>query len=157
MKRTPELQPLSRDHHDALRLVLHVQKGFSRRVDPGLIAEYVTCQFEQILLPHFKQEERHILELMTPDESTHATVQQVLDEHYQLERLAALIRVKSDPLADHLGQFVSLLKAHVKLEEGAFFPYVEQLFEGERLQRLGGVLAREARPSCPTWEPQFWL
>ena len=88
MKRSPALQPLSREHHSALSLanacVLAAQSGDAAMV--RLACQRAFSSFANELDAHFKIEEQSLLPLLTSPE-TQALVQRTLAEHQLLRRL----------------------------------------------------------------------
>lgn len=125
MKRIPALQPLSREHHSALTLAKACERAAQSR-DEGLVAK--TCQrailaFSTELEAHFQVEEQFLLPLLHSAE-TQVLVQRTLTEHQQLRALLDDLR-RNDGNA--LGSFGKSLSAHVRFEEKALFPAIENL------------------------------
>ncbi|WP_293267731.1 hemerythrin domain-containing protein [Neptunomonas sp.] len=122
MKRSLVLQPLSREHHQAL--------VFSKRLRalaglPMLNQQQQWQEFRvalgEALLPHFEEEERYFLKELgvTADNDL---IKHMLNDH---QAMRAYIR------SDETGQllhFAELLKAHVRFEERELFPWLEQEF-----------------------------
>ena len=140
MKRCPELQKLSREHHDALRIALNLRRaaaGDEATVEAACI-EARRC-FEAELLPHFQEEERCLLPYLQ-SAGGEAVVARTLIEHRTMIRL---IRELEIPDAEVLLRFADLLTAHVRFEE-------RELFESAQLLLGGDVMARIARCSGET-------
>ena len=125
MKRHESLQELSREHYQALKLVLVVR----RAVDSGDLlrigeaAAACVAAFAAELEPHFQVEERDLLpQLEAAGEA--ALLQRTRDDHGELRRLAAAL-----PFADaaSLQRFADCLNAHVRFEEREMFPAVERI------------------------------
>ena len=134
MKRCPELQDLSREHHTALRLALHLR----RAADSGDEAQIEAacsraCElFQNELLPHFREEEQWLLPRLEAVGAS-ALVARTLIEHRALQRL---IRELELPDADMLRRFADLLTAHVRFEERELFDAAEELLGRDVLARV---------------------
>jgi hypothetical protein len=121
MKRSPALQPLSREHHAALKLA----KACERAVASGEAAQMdETCQrvgeaFAAELEPHFLFEERELL----PAAPT-VLAERTLADHARLRELAGSLRQHCD--AGILRGFGECLVSHVRFEERELFPAIEK-------------------------------
>lgn len=125
MKRSPILQPLSREHHTALTLAKASERA-AQSGDEALVSQ--TCQrvihaFSDALEPHFQFEEVSLLPLLHSTE-TQPLVERTLADHQQLRGLLDALR-QSDAKA--LGSFGKCLSAHVRFEERELFPVIESL------------------------------
>ncbi len=124
MKRSPVLQPLSREHHTALSLANACQHA-TQSGDLTLINQ--TCQralqlYGNELDAHFNIEEGTLLPLLQTAE-TQPLVQRTLLEHRQLRDLLDGLRQRN---AESLQRFGQLLKEHVRFEERELFPALEE-------------------------------
>lgn len=134
MKRCPELQDLSREHHTALRLALH----WRRDADSGDEATIeAACNravelFHAELLPHFREEELCLLPRMEAAGAC-ALVARTLIEHRAMQRL---VRELELPDPDVLRRFAELLTEHVRFEERELFPAAESLLGRDVLARI---------------------
>ncbi len=123
MKRSVALQPLSREHHAALKLA----KACEHASDAALLRECCTrvvTEFVNELEPHFLVEERTLLPLLEADEHQ-VLAERTLNEHCQLRDHFKLLQQRCDAATlDHFGK---LLAAHVRFEERELFPVLEKL------------------------------
>lgn len=119
MKRHPQLQDLSREHHGALKLARAArQAAESGEMDAmTAFAQRAVRLFASELDPHFRVEEQGILVALARA-GENELVQRTLSEHAELRRLAMLL---SDPDAVTLLRFADLLAAHVRFEERELF------------------------------------
>lgn len=124
MKRTPALQPLSREHHTALSLAKSCERAVQSR-DIELVGS--TCRrvikaFSDDLEPHFQIEEQTFLPLLNGAEFEQLKLRTLAD-HQQLRAL-------QDGLQQHdieaLDCFGKLLSAHVRFEERELFQVLER-------------------------------
>jgi len=125
MKRTPALQPLSREHHTALTLAKACERA-AQSCDEERIAK--TCQrvlqaFSDELEPHFQIEEQSLLPLLRSAGNT-PLAQRTLEDHQQLRALLDGLRQNN---IEALGSFGKLLSVHVRFEERELFPALESL------------------------------
>lgn len=127
MKRSPALQPLSREHHAALVLAKACERA-AQSGDAALVSH--ACQravlaFANELDPHFRIEEQSLLpQLNSP--ATQPLVQRTLMEHEQLRGM--LIGLQQNDV-DALNSFGKYLAAHVRFEERELFPTLESLLQ----------------------------
>lgn len=126
MKRHPQLQDLSREHHTALQLALHAKRaalsGDPARVDACAAA--CTAAFAAELDPHFLVEERSLLPMLAQSGQT-ALVRRTEHEHAELRASIGQLR---EPAAASLLRFAELLTAHVRFEERELFEALEASF-----------------------------
>lgn len=134
MKRCPELQDLSREHHTALRLSLHLKRavagGDEAAIDAG--CAHTREIFDSELMPHFREEEQCLLPALEAAGGS-AVVARTLIEHRALQRL---VREMEIPDPEVLQRFAELLAEHVRFEEHDLFPAAEELLGRETLSRL---------------------
>ncbi len=125
MKRSPALQPLSREHHRALKLA----KQCARAAASGDAAQVAqTCHialqdFAGELEPHFLAEESELLPRL-PD-AEQCLVARTLQDHGRLRDLRNGLQ-RQEAVA--LAEFASCLAAHVRFEERELFPAVEATY-----------------------------
>lgn len=123
MKRSPFLQPLSREHHAALVLARACERA-GHSGNAGEVA--ATCaralrEYAAQIEAHFDLEERRLLPLLQGDEDQ-ALVRRTLAEHRVLRALLDGLR-QNDAAA--LARFGDTLAAHVRFEERELFPAIE--------------------------------
>jgi hemerythrin-like domain-containing protein len=157
-KRTPELRPLSSEHHQALLVAFQLKKGLAGHGEsagapkdlPGLLV--LAKRFEdQVLRMHARAEEELLGKLITgPDMS------RLCAEHGEMARLLEAARAaKPNDLRGHLSSFAELLERHIRWEERELFPYAERNVDEQTLATIGGelerriVLARSERSERP--------
>jgi len=136
MKRSPELAPLSRDHHVALEHALRL-----RRATESEVAAVVAGFLAFLLGPgrsHFAREEA----LLAPEvpEARADLAQRMLDEHVEILRRAEdLGQAPRVADAHALGE---LLTRHVRFEEREVFPLLEAHLPADRIRAIGRGLSR---------------
>ena len=149
IKRTAELAPLSRDHHEGLLLGWKLQQGIKHKVAAARMAAYVKWFWPVHLEPHFQKEETFLPPLL-PDGNP--LIQQMLAEHIEIEKMVASITENAT-----YAEFIALgdmVKNHIRFEERILFNEVEKSATPEQLQQLATQLT-DAEVEAK-WEDNFW-
>lgn len=125
MKRIPELQPLSREHHTALTLAKACERAVQScdEEQVGKTCQRVLQAFSEELEPHFQVEEQSLLPLLRSAGNT-PLEQRTLEDHRQLRALLNDLRRNDSKALDSFGK---LLILHVRFEERELFPALEHL------------------------------
>ena len=130
MKRSPELAPLSRDHHVALEHALRLQ-----RVSAEDVTRVVAAFLAFLLGPgrsHFAREEQ----LLAPEVPTDRAELglRMLSDHEEILRRAE--GVGHEPDVGQAHELGDLLSRHVRFEERELFPLLEARLSPERLRGI---------------------
>jgi hemerythrin-like domain-containing protein len=148
IKRSAELTPLSRDHHEGLLLVWKIRQGFRNGTELLRIADYVRWFWKTHLDVHFREEEQ----LFTPIlPQGNEWLQQMLNEHSQLREMAN----KKEWNETSLESFAQLLNDHIRFEERTLFPFIEQQASPEQLRAI--YESHSAEKNNAVWKDEFWL
>ena len=141
MKRDEALASLSRDHHQTLVVAQRL-----RRADAGSAAAeraHFLAHWTSHASSHFRIEEEVLLPAFAAyGDAYDPLVLRTLGDHVAIrQRADALAHNPSPPLADlhDLGQH---LADHVRLEERALFPLIEQTMPPDALTALAHRLTR---------------
>ena len=142
MKRHPNLQDLSRDHHHALLLARRAEKTAETGSDDEVASmwESIAHSFDSDLGPHFEVEEQQLLPLLEAA-GEHELVGRTRSDH---ERLRAL-RAQAGDERGRLERFGELLREHVRFEESELFPTAEKVLDPSEL-----VAVAKASAATPT-------
>jgi hypothetical protein len=136
MKRSPELAPLSREHHHALDIARRMRRATPEDLEDVLARFRRFWQLEA--LHHFELEERELVPELCGDPAWAAGLQRMRDEHVELRSRGESV---SDLESAHgLGE---LLNAHVRFEERELFGIIEDALSPDELARLGAALAED--------------
>src|SRR5678815_388733 len=84
IKRHNALQPLSREHHNALLFCWKIREGIKRHVEPERIKQYVNWFWKTHLANHFQTEERYIFPILP---AINDNVKQAISEQRTLQQL----------------------------------------------------------------------
>src|SRR5687768_3190747 len=122
MKRSPELTPLSHDHHQALFVALQLK----RAENPGKATEAFLEFWEEHGRAHFRTEEEIVLPAwFEGDADADARLAERLSaEHLAIRRAARELRSR-DASVEQLQELGELLERHVRFEERELFPLIE--------------------------------
>ena len=137
MKRSPELTPLSHDHHQALFVAL----GLKRAEDPSAGAAYLDFM-ETAGEEHFRIEETLLLPWWIAHDPT-ADVEwanRVITEHLELRAAGCALRADK-PTVEALRELGEKLESHVRFEERELFPRIERGLDADSLQELARQMA----------------
>ena len=139
MKRSDELAPLSRDHHQGLFAALMLRRASAEDRDQ---ARATFLAFWEEGRRHFAIEEELLLPALArhvaPD---HEAIVRVLTEHVDLRRRAQDVVAGEDGL-DALHELGTRLHGHIRHEEDVLFGLVEDALAPEELAALGEAIAR---------------
>jgi hemerythrin-like domain-containing protein len=138
VKRSPELAPLSRDHHVALERALRLRRATEADLDDAVarFLAFFTADGER----HFEQEEDLLLPLVPPGSA--ALGERMCSEHAEIRsRARSLADAPEVTAANELG---ALLNAHVRFEERELFPLLEEAVPAETLADVGRRLGDPA-------------
>ena len=137
MKRSPELAPLSRDHHVALEVALRLRRATT--VTLAQAVEHFLDFWDRQGQHHFVVEERVVFAALPADDAEWAAAtRRVRDEHAEIRNLASALQ--GEPLLDDAHGLGALLSAHVRYEERELFPLLEGRLSREALAALGSAV-----------------
>ena len=151
IKRSRQLAPLSRDHHEGLLFVWKIRQGLKNGTDIKLIAQYVQWFWEKHLQEHFREEEQ-ILAPHLP--VNNELLQRMMDEHQNIE---AMIHINENiPDEALLNQLADSVNDHIRFEERELFPYAEKFIPKDQLDKIFVLLSKE-QIQCEKWGKEFWI
>jgi hemerythrin-like domain-containing protein len=141
VKRSDELAPLSREHHQGLFLALQLRRATEQTGDAARAAFLEFWRAEGA--HHFHVEEEVLLPAFArygpPD---HEAVVRVLVEHVDLRRRAQELAEHEAAPPRTLHEFGDRLKAHIRHEEDVLFPLIERTLPATALAGLGVAIER---------------
>ena len=148
MKRSPALQPLSRDHHQALFAALRLRRATPADAK-GAVEHFLEFWAEHGRL-HFQIEE----ELLLPGfvrgggDPHDPLIAKVLTDHVEIR--ADAHRLSADSPLDVLHELGERLAEHVRLEEDEVFPLIKRTLDAGVLATLGAKMERAESAPTPT-------
>ncbi len=155
IQRSPQLAPLSREHHDGLLFGWKIKQGLSYQTAAERIIKYAAWYWQQHLKPHFFQEEQLLLPLFRPDEPLLVRMKK---EHEQIRELILSLDTEADE--GSLVALAGLLTRHIRFEERELFPFAEKNLTTGQLDALYHKM--KDYPVCSDdgkeeWPDEFWL
>ncbi len=158
IRRSPQLAPLSREHHEGLLAVWKIRQGILKGVPAARISLFVQWFWQAHLQRHFEKEERALIPVLS---RPHPLVQRMCAEHEEIKKLVAENRGRGDgetgsaQVLKKLERLAQLLHDHIRFEERQLFGEVEKAASEEQLQLLFEQLKDEKKTAV--WEDEFWL
>jgi hemerythrin-like domain-containing protein len=151
IKRSKELVPLSKEHHDGLLLGWKIKQGIRNGTDVTLISKYIQWFWENELEQHFRKEEEVLVPHLPAD---HELVQQMLREHEEIEALININAMIVDE--DIFVQIADGLHDHIRFEERTLFPFAEGFIPAGEMQSIYEELLKTKEKG--KWEDEeFWM
>jgi hemerythrin-like domain-containing protein len=154
LKRSEELQPLSRQHHNGLLFCLLLQKGLKKAADPDVMKEFIQNFWYKDLQHHFELEERFLDPLKNKYPGLKEQLNRMVQEHYDLKNI--INEIALSPSYKSINELTGRLDAHVRFEERMLFPLIEQTITEEERQGIGRVLEIERDHNCMNYHTRFW-
>jgi hemerythrin-like domain-containing protein len=150
IKRSEQLAPLSREHHDGLMFVWKLRQGLRNDTPLGVLRDFCNWYWNNHIKPHFFQEEKILLQYISPD---HKQAVQLKKEHTDIRELILIIDREPDAVTVVL--LANLLERHIRYEERILFPHLEQTLTPGQLDIIFQQL--EEHPLCSAeWKNDFW-
>lgn len=151
IKRSPQLAPLSREHHEGLLLVWKIQQGLRFNVDLERIRKYILWYWQNHIKPHFYQEEK-ILQPYIP--ASNELLQRMMKEHEQIREFILNLDDEADKTI--FASLANLLNDHIRFEERQLFAYLEQILSKDQLDMIFTKL-EEHPVGDDKWDDEFWV
>ena len=153
MKRNVNLIELSRDHHFGLLLGWKVKQGLNHQVETQEIASYCIYFADNALLPHFEQEEQHLLGFLEEGDRMR---ERTLSEHEEIREAITKIRNGSNDSSTLTG-LASLIESHIRFEERELFPYMENSLNPNQLEEIGRLIEHSHETYLENYPNEFWI
>jgi hemerythrin-like domain-containing protein len=151
IKRSPQLAPLSREHHEALLFIWKVRQGLKNGTSIDKLRSYTLWYWKEHVKTHFFQEEKILLPYMP---AGHPMAEQLKKEHDQIRELVLTLDKEADEPT--LTQLCDLVDKHIRFEERQLFGFIESSLNQAQLDTIKKELA-EHPVSCEVWEDVFWV
>lgn len=151
LKRSKELSPLSREHHDGLQFVWKIREGLKNNIAPARLKDFSVFYWQQHIKPHFYQEEQVLAKYIPAD---NPLLQQMSEEHALIRE--QILAIGNDTSAINFASFADTLYKHIRFEERQLFQWAEENLSKEQLEKI--YIELENHPlSCADWADEFWL
>jgi len=151
IKRSKELAPLSREHHDGLLFAWKIKQGLANGTSIETLCNYTRWFWSNHIKPHFKDEEKGLVKFLLEE---NALVKQMFKEHAQIRDL--IISLDKEPDSTSLQLLAEFITNHIRFEERELFAYAEQTLTSEQLNEIYAELPHDSH--CETeWKDEFWV
>ena len=150
IKRSAQLTPLSRAHHDGLLFAWKLRQGLANGTGLETLKKYCCWYWNNHIKQHFHQEEGILLKYIP---SAHAMATQLKEEHDNIRELILSIDRKPDAIT--IGILADFITRHIRFEERALFNYLEQNLRPGQLDDIFFQLEIESIASID-WNEEFW-
>ncbi|HEX2532710.1 MAG TPA: hemerythrin domain-containing protein [Chitinophagaceae bacterium] len=149
IRRSHELAPLSREHHEGLLAVWKIRQGLRKGIPADRIFCFVQWFGKEHLEIHMEREET-VLAGVLPLE--HPMMERLFDEHRAVRRQLEDLREYASP--ERLEHLAAVLEAHIRFEERYLFPQIESSAGRSQLAEMEAYLSGEK--AVPEYEDPFW-
>ncbi|HMU46496.1 MAG TPA: hemerythrin domain-containing protein [Chitinophagaceae bacterium] len=151
IKRSEQLAPLSREHHDGLLFAWKIKQGLANQVPLDKLRQYSMWYWRHHIKPHFFQEEKILVPYMPQG---HPMATRLKEEHDHIRELILGLDDEADKRT--LILLTDLINNHIRFEERELFVYLEALLTKEKLDEI--FVQLEKHPvSCDEWKDEFWV
>lgn len=153
IKRSTQLAPLSREHHDGLLFAWKIKQGLENNIPVERMRKYALWYWRHHIKPHFYQEEKILLPYLPED---NPMKHRLKEEHDHIREL--ILGLDDETQADkrHLIILCDLVTNHIRFEERELFGFMEQLLTPEQLDIVFEKLG-EHPLSSEEWADEFWV
>lgn len=151
IKRSKELTPLSREHHDGLLLAWKIKTGLSNNIELKRIADYVDFFYHANLENHFKLEEQFLFSFLPAKNELRIKAEL---QHNEIRAIINKIKIRVN--AVYLMELVELLQGHIRFEERELFNYIEQQMPADLLTEAAINIESHSINKKLDWPDEFW-
>jgi hemerythrin-like domain-containing protein len=152
IKRSKQLAPLSREHHDGLLFAWKIKQGIENRAPLEEMRNYTMWYWRHHIKPHFFQEEKILLPHMP---AGHPMAVRLEEEHDYIRELILGLDDKADNRTFVI--LCDLLNKHIRFEERELFAYLEELLPTEKLDEIFKQLEKHPVSNKDEWKNEFWV
>lgn len=143
MKRDEALAPLSREHHATLILAQLLKKGAPAYrelpTEPWDRANYALEQFESDIKNHFAKEEAMLHKVQDCHADVSVLADEIRNDHSKIAALFASLTNAQD-LVSTMDELGNTLQAHIRKEERALFPLLQEHCSPAQLAEIHDLL-----------------
>lgn len=152
IKRSGQLAPLSREHHDGLLFAWKIRQGIENRTPLEMMRKYAMWFWKHHIKPHFFQEEKILIPHMPPG---HPLAMRMLEEHDHIRELILGLDDQADRRT--LEILCNLLYSHIRFEERELFAWLEESLSAEQRDAIFEQLEKHPVHFDEQWKDEFWL
>jgi hemerythrin-like domain-containing protein len=151
IKRSEQLAPLSREHHEGLLFAWKIRKGLQYGADPERIRKFMLWYWQRHIKPHFYQEEKILLPYLP---AGHEMATRLKKEHDHIRELILSLDKEADK--NTFIVLANFISDHIRFEERELYGYLEQVLGKDELDVI--FLKLEEHPvHFAEWKDEFWV
>jgi hemerythrin-like domain-containing protein len=150
LKRSKELTPLSREHHEGLLFVWKIKQGLANQTPLETLCNYTRWFWANHFKSHFKNEESLLVKYLPV---ANPLVKQMFKEHELIKNL--VFTLDKEPDEGSLKLLVEYINNHIRFEERQLFPFAETTLTPEQLDEVYRHLPSEQYCDA-AWTDEFW-
>jgi hemerythrin-like domain-containing protein len=152
IKRSPQLAPLSREHHDGLLFAWKIKQGIENKTPLDVMRKFSLWYWRHHIKPHFFQEEKILLPYLPANDKMAIRLQ---EEHDHIRELILGLDDEADKRT--LVILTDLLNAHIRFEERELFVHLEKMLSPEQLESIFTQLEKHPVHCEQEWKEEFWV
>jgi len=152
IKRSEQLAPLSREHHDGLLFAWKIRQGIENRTSLEMMRKYTMWFWKHHIKPHFFQEEKILIPYMP---AGHPLAARMLEEHDHIRELILGLDDEADKRT--LEILCNLLNSHIRFEERELFAWLEESLTPEQRDTIFEQLEKHPVHFEEEWKDEFWV
>jgi hemerythrin-like domain-containing protein len=152
IKRSPQLAPLSREHHDGLLFAWKIKQGIENKTPLDVMRKFSLWYWRHHIKPHFFQEEKILLPYLPANDKMAIRLQ---EEHDHIRELILGLDDEADKRT--LVILTDLLNAHIRFEERELFVHLEKMLSPEQLESIFTQLEKHPVHCEQEWNEEFWV
>ncbi|MEQ7799923.1 hemerythrin domain-containing protein [Pedobacter sp. ASV1-7] len=152
LKRSQEMQILSRDHHFGLLFTWKIKQGINKKVDSLRMKDYVNFFWNQHLKDHFLDEEVLLFNRFSSEE----LCIQAKKDHQQIIDLIERVNAASQGDYAVYEKLFTFLDQHIRFEERVVFPHLEVIIPESVLTSIGHFLEKHHQDFVDDFKDEFW-
>ena len=152
IKRSKQLAPLSREHHDGLLFAWKIRQGLENGTPLEEMRKYTMWFWQQHIKPHFFKEEKILMPYMP---SAHPMSVRLKEEHDYIREL--ILGLDDEAEKQTLISLCDLFDKHIRFEERELFGYIEGLLSEEKLDDVFQELEKYPVIYTEEWKDEFWV
>jgi hemerythrin-like domain-containing protein len=149
IKRSLELQTLSREHHSGLLFVWKLREGLKKGTSSERLTDYVSWYWRTHMRRHLSKEEKIILPLMPKN----SLAEKVEVEHNYIKEI--LHDIYTDPLREDFARLADVIERHIRFEERELFQYLQDHLSKDHLALIQTATTNDLC-DCDEWKDAFW-
>lgn len=150
IKRSKELIPFSREHHEGLLFAWKLKQGVSKRVEPSRMAKFCKWFWDEHLQEHIKKEEKILPSILSIE---HPMIQKMFDEHEAIK--STIYALQEYACYEYIERLTGVINYHIRFEERYLFKQIEQV--ATQVQRKGIEETLQTKKKAAVWKDEFWV